>query len=232
VWARVLDGRRYATVQAKLPGRRGTLESRVVLRDDLPASASAETRIGLGGGTAFNPARVPEGEPAARLDLLVTRRLGSPASGATVRLDGEGWRREVELDPAGRVSLTDLRPGPITISVREVGFVFATEEADLRAGRKTRIHLREPEGRRILVTVREKDGSPASFAALLVKLAGGGPEYVPMEGDVQHVRLRADVEGRRVITGVPPGGVRIRAVQGARFDERPVGEDGVVELEL
>jgi hypothetical protein len=223
-----LDG--FASI--RLPGRGGPVESEARLT---PAAASATARthvgIGLGGGTRGDGAPPEEPEATAGLTVTVTRRDGSAASHAAIRIRGEDWSRDTWVDAAGRFSADDLRPGAVRVSVREAGILPASEEVVLVAGRTTSVAIREPEGRRVLVTVGTYRGGPARFAAVRVLVPGDGPAWIPLEGDVQHVLLRTDAEGRIVLTDLPAGPVKIRATLGARSDEETV-TGGTVELEV
>ncbi len=83
----------------------------------------------------------------------------------------------------------------------------------------------------VLVTVRDRAGKPVPFAALFV-IDPDGPEHLHLEGDVQRVGIRADVEGKRVLPDLPEGPLRIRAEYGTRSAEAEVAEDGTVDLVL
>ena len=86
--------------------------------------------------------------------------------------------------------------------------------------------MREIVGGDVEIFVRDTDGNPVPFAALDVRRADGQSWYDVDDAGVQRLDPYVDVRGRRLLTHLPPGTLRVHATFGTRHG---AGEVEVVD---
>ena len=193
---------------------------------------------GAFGGDAHYDKLPPGGD--ATLRLRVFRSDGAPARRARVRLRTKpsdasspfaaAWETSVVTDDDGRASRSDLsmtrikdgKPLQLTLILNEPGLNYASMDVPLLPGGTAECELREPAGGTIDLTVIGRWGRPVPFARVSARSADRRDwTWYVVEGGVHDAAPRTDVDGRIVLRGLPPGGIRVTAVScGQEADDR------------
>lgn len=179
------------------------------------------------GGDATLRLRVfhSDGDPARRARVrLRTRPLGDHSPFAAA------WETSVVTDDDGRASRSDLcmtriqdgKPLQLTVVLDEPGLNYASMDVPLLPGGTAECELREPAGGTIDLTVIGRWGRPVPFARISARSADRRDwTWYVVEGGVHDAAPRTDVDGRIVLRGLPPGGIRVTAVScGQEADDR------------
>ncbi len=167
-----------------------------------------------------NPLPDPALLGTARLQLI--DRDGKPATGVRVALRGI----EGTTDKDGRVTLAGVHQGTSPILVRDDGWTFPIPSVTVVGRQVTEVVAREIMGGDVEIIVRDADGNPVPFAALEVGRADGQVWYDVDDAGIQRLDPYVDVRGRRLLTHLPPGTLRVRAYHGTRQGQ---GEVEVVD---
>ncbi|MEU8005494.1 ABC transporter ATP-binding protein [Catellatospora sp. NPDC049111] len=191
----------------------------------MAATAAVGVLLGVGG-------RMTVGEIAAFLFLVAQFAL--PAQVAGEMLNGlqnavAGWRRvldilDVEPDAADHAEAVDLPPGPITVTLRGVGFTYPDTSAQVLRD----VDMEIAAGSRVAV-VGQTGAGKTTLAKLVARLAEPSRGQVLLAGvPLDRVRLRCLRE--RVVM-VPQEGFLFRGTlaDNIRFG-RALGDDDLAEV--
>jgi len=155
-----------------------------------------------------------------RLQLL--DREGKPASGVPVACRGVHGT----TDDSGRATLEGVHQGSFPFVVRADGWLFPSTPVTVVGRQVSEVVVREILGGDVEILVRDVDGNPVPFAALEVGRPDSQIWYDVDDAGIQRLDPYVDLRGRRLMTHLPPGTLRVRALLATR---QGVGEVEVVD---
>lgn len=141
--------------------------------------------------------------PAARVTGQIFLPDGSPAAGATLRVDDETGApvRIQQADQEGAFALSGLPRGPVRLAAHAEGSAWNERTIDLADSHRTRTRIELLAGVDLHGVVRDPDGAPVPGAEIRVQ---SGAHTDPPAGGLLVPRMgQADEQGRFLLTGLP-----------------------------
>src|SRR5690606_10003479 len=111
--------------------------------------------------------------------------------------------------PDGRATLEGVREGSATLYVHEAGWLFPPTSVTVVGRQVSEVVVREIVGGDVEIVVRDTDGNPVPFAELDVGRADGQVWHDVDDAGVQRLDPYVDGRGRRLLTHLPPGTLRV-----------------------
>ncbi len=170
------------------------------------------------------------------------RRGGAPAGLAGIEIapaEGAAHPRAPNghvsrLDAEGRTTVPGLVAQRWTVSVRESGFVPVTREVEVVAGKTVEAEIAEPEGGAIEVQVVDAEGRSRPFATVAVAQPSGVRWADLADDGTERLDRFVDHLGRRTLSHVEPGDVKLTATWAGRSVERTmtVGDGATARVRI
>lgn len=175
----------------------------VQLPEPMPAlgpGAEGGGSIGLGGHGSGAYFRGRFAGERGRAEVRVLRHDGSPAVGATVRVE----RRSAVTDEDGVARLANIPVGEHPVLVEQRGLLPITDTITIARGRVTRRALREGPGATVRLEVVDDRGEPLPYARFAATVPGERVQYIDEHEGVQRVDRYVDHDGRRTLERLDP----------------------------
>lgn len=152
--------------------------------------------------------------------MHVLRRDGSPAAGALV----VAGRKRGTTDDYGCVVFEGLRPGCVSVEVRDPDFVWSETVLNLVDGESRTIALTEPAGWTARAFLVDALGRPVPFAP--VEVDSRAPvDYVRVEDGVQDLLFWTDANGEIRLPRMHEASVELTFRYGSREADVRLGPD-------
>ena len=154
--------------------------------------------------------------PDTTIRIRVLRRNGQPAVNAPVRI---GKRKYGTTGSDGWLRVTGLEHGTHTITVHQVGLLPITSTFEITRDGVGQQILREDVGGTVRLTVVDQDGIGLPAARVRLRTPSKLP-WIDMPQTTQRVDPYTDHHGRRELTHVEPGTVKLEVWWGSRRVKR------------